>query len=102
MIFGLTSAQKNDLIIVFKRYLSTGSILVYGSRAKGNYSARSDIDLVIKDNDMMNHHLLEQIKEDLEDSNFPYLVDIQIYENIKNITLIEHIDRAGKILCQLK
>lgn len=96
MKFGLTARQHNELGNVFRRYLPEGKVIVYGSRAKGNYTHRSDIDLVIAETENINHDLLEKIKDAIEDSDFPYLVDLQILNEIKNIKLLEHIERIGK------
>lgn len=98
MDFGLSESQRNILIQIFDMFLKNGQVIVYGSRAKGTYTSRSDIDLIIKDSDISDPLIPEKIKEEIEESDFPYLADIQIYENINNIKLLEHVDRIGKIL----
>jgi predicted nucleotidyltransferase len=99
MDFGLTQEQTEIIFAIFEKYLSTGiEVIVYGSRAKGNYTNRSDIDLVIKNDENIDTGLLEKINEEIEESDFPYLADIQLFETIKNPQLIQHINRAGKIL----
>ncbi len=34
----------------------------------------------------------------LDDSDIPFLMDLQNYHDIKNSRLIEHIDRAGVVI----
>ena len=103
MDFGLSLQQKNELIAIFEKFLPEGRVIVYGSRAKGNYTDRSDIDLIIKQqNQNINRDLLEEIKEEIEESDFPYLVDMQLFETIKNNKLLQHIDRIGKIFYEKK
>ena len=48
MDFGLTDKQKTLLITILKRYVKTGEVVVFGSRAKGNYTERSDIDVALR------------------------------------------------------
>lgn len=77
-------------------------VIVYGSRAKGNYTERSDLDLVIKNTDKLDANLLFDLKDEVDDSDFPYLVDLQYYDQIQNPSLREHIDRVGKVLIKLR
>ena len=100
MDFGLTQEQINHLIAIFKKYLKSGKVIIYGSRAKGNFTSRSDIDLVIKNSKTIDMQLLANLKEEIQESDLPYLVDIQFFETIKNVELIEHIIRVGKVLYQ--
>ena len=98
--FGLAPAARDILETILKNRLSSGTVLVYGSRAKGTNTARSDIDLVIKDSKLSDADLIEDIIDEIIDSDFPYLVDLQYYESIKNPALKRHIDREGKVLFQ--
>jgi predicted nucleotidyltransferase len=97
MEFGLTQNHIDILISIFNKYLLSGEVIIYGSRVKGNYTPQSDVDLVIKGNDSNNRQNLAEIMEAIEESDLPYLVDIQYFENIKNTELIEHINRVGKV-----
>lgn len=97
MEFGLTQSNIDILISIFNKYLLSGEVIIYGSRVKGNYTPQSDVDLVIKGNDSNNRQNLAEIMEAIEESDLPYLVDIQYFESIKNTELIEHIDRVGEV-----
>jgi len=46
--FGLPPATLHRFGCVFARHGAIDSVLIYGSRAKGNHRSGSDIDLVIK------------------------------------------------------
>jgi predicted nucleotidyltransferase len=98
MEFGLSQQYQDILSAIFHQYLHKEKVLIYGSRAKGNFTLRSDIDLVIKHSEATNYQLLANIQEAIEESDIPYLVDIQYFEEIKNKKLIEHINRVGKLL----
>lgn len=90
---GLTKYTLNTLKSVFSNYPDVKEVILYGSRAKGNYSKRSDIDLVAKGD--MSRHVISRILMELEDSNILNSVDLQIYSELKNKDLINHIDRIG-------
>lgn len=100
MDFGLTQEQIILLTEIVKKYIKKCELIVYGSRAKGTYTFRSDIDLVIKHSVVADKQFLANIREDLEESDLPFLVDIQYFETIKNPDLIDHINRVGKTIYQ--
>ena len=91
---GLTSEQLNVLTQIFRKHAEVKAAKLYGSRAKGNFHPRSDIDLVIF-GDNIDRFLISDILLDLDDSNLPYSVDLQNYSDLKNRALIEHTDRVG-------
>jgi len=95
--FGIDAKNLHLIRSIFKDFNDINKVLVYGSRAKGNYSEQSDIDLVIADSNI-NRKTLGNILLAINDSDFPYTVDLQIMETIKNQQLQEHIQRVGKEL----
>lgn len=97
MPFGLTDNQIELLRSIFSKHTAVDEVLVYGSRAKGNYTERSDIDLVLKEN-TANRHLIGQLLLEIDDSDLPYQVDLQDYNKIKNSALRNHINRVGQLL----
>lgn len=98
MKFGLTTAQIKILTDLFDEHLERGRVIVYGSRAKGNYKPYSDIDLVLQSAVPDDRLLCAKIKGDIDESNFPYLCDLQFYEEIKSAELLDHIKRVGKTI----
>jgi len=93
--FGIDDKNLHLIRSIFKDFHVINKVLVYGSRAKGNYSERSDIDLVIADSNI-DKKTLGNILLAINDSDFPYTVDLQIMKDIKNQQLQEHIQRVGK------
>ena len=69
---------------------------MYGSRAKGNYTAGSDIDITLKGEEL-DLEQLNKINIDLDDLLLPYTFDLSILHQIANPDLIEHIERVGKV-----
>lgn len=70
-------------------------VLLYGSRAMGNYKPASDIDLSLlgENIDLTMQHYLEL---ELDDLLLPYKFDISIYTKISNPEFKKHIDRVGE------
>lgn len=96
---GLSASVAGKIQSVFRQYPQIDSVILYGSRAKGNYRQGSDIDLTIKLKpgvvpDLGLHH---QIAAQLDDLNLVYTIDLSFYQQINNPDLIEHIDRVGVI-----
>ena len=100
--FGLS--QKSIPIIqdIYSQFPSIKKVLVYGSRAMGNFRDGSDIDMTIIADDNFSTDELYKIKLLFDDSMLPYLVDISDFSKLKNTDLIEHINRNGKILYEKK
>ncbi|SEF44947.1 nucleotidyltransferase family protein [Algoriphagus boritolerans] len=93
--FGLTDKSFQILLEIFRNYPTISEVKVYGSRAKGTYSERSDLDLVILDE--LDRKTLGEIWMDINSSDFPLTVDLQVYGEIKNENLKKQIHRVGKI-----
>ena len=94
MKYGLTTTQINKIKTVFNKFPEIEKVLIYGSRAKGNYRPSSDIDLSLFGNNI-DLSLLLKIEMDLDDLLLPYKFDLSIYDKIKNPEFVDHIDRVG-------
>lgn len=94
MKYGLKDDILESIINVFTKNLKVEEVLLYGSRAKGNYKNGSDIDLTLigKDIDILE---LNKILLELDELYLPYSFDISIFEKIENKELIDHINRVG-------
>ena len=68
-------------------------VILYGSRAKGNYMEGSDIDLTIKGN--LNFDDLVNLAVKLDDLNLPWKIDLSLYSHITNEALLDHVNRVG-------
>ena len=92
--FGLPPTTLDKLNSVFAQHRAIVSVLIYGSRAKGNYRTGSDIDLTIKGSEIFFAELM-QIENQIDDLMLPYTVDLSHYKQLNNNELIGHIDRVG-------
>ena len=94
---GLSQSTLDKLNSIFRQHNSIGLVLIYGSRAKGNYRPGSDIDLTIKGGDLDFAELM-QIQDQIDDLYLPYTVDLSHYSQLTNPELIAHIDRVGVVI----
>lgn len=97
MMFGLKEVHINKIKSVFETHNNVDKVIIYGSRAKGNYRDGSDIDLTIIGNNI-DINLILQIENELDDLLLPYNIDLSVYHKIDNKDLTDHIDRVGIIL----
>ncbi len=92
---GLTAKEITDIKAVFSNYPQVEEVLMYGSRAIGNYKPASDIDITLKGRGI-DLSLQTEIEFDLDDLMMPYKFDVTIYDKITNPAFIDHINRVGK------
>ena len=90
--------QQSDLAIivsVLQKHQEVAEAWLFGSRAKGNYKAGSDVDIALK-GEHLTAEIISSISYQLnEETSLPYKFDILNYNSISNIDLKEHIDRVG-------
>ena len=94
---GLDEKTLLALTQVFAKYPAVEQVKLYGSRAKGTFHERSDIDLMVFGHGI-DRFAIARMLMDLDELNIPYLVDLQNYHELKNRQLIEHIDRVGVVI----
>lgn len=94
MEIGLNTIEINNICKVLENFNQLDEVIVFGSRAKGNYKPGSDVDLVLKGTDL---HLkdLNELSNELDDLYLPYFFDLCIYHQIENPDLLDHIKRVG-------
>ena len=89
----LPSAELDLLRSVFRRHAGIHAVKLFGSRAKGTHTPRSDIDLALwGDVDALQ---AEQIAAELDELPLPYRYDVKPFESIKLPPLRAHIERVG-------
>jgi len=94
MKFGLTDKTISNIQDVFIKYPQIEKVIIYGSRAKGNYKNGSDIDLTLYGQKLSQQILLSVFNE-LDELLLPYTIDLSIFDDIDNINLRDHINRVG-------
>lgn len=94
MKFGLKETTISQINQVFSIYPQVKSVIIYGSRAKGNYRKGSDIDLTLIGEELT-LHFVHKIELDLDDLLLPYTFDLSVFQDINNPDLLDHIQRVG-------
>jgi len=94
MKYGLNEDVIAKIKSVFAKYPQIKKVVLYGSRAKGNFRDGSDIDLSLFADDI-ELSLLQKIELELDDLLLPYTFDLSVYSELKSDELKEHIDRVG-------
>ena len=77
MKFGLNKDQYDYIksVVVSPLEKLGGHVYIYGSRSRGDHQKFSDLDLMVEGSESLKNQL-GSIKETLEESHFPYKVDL--------------------------
>ena len=97
--YGLQKTDINNVVAILQANKKITKIVLFGSRAKGNFNKGSDVDIaLIGDNLVLNDILDLSLK--IDNLFLPYKFDLIIFDRIKEKALVEHINRVGIILFQ--
>jgi predicted nucleotidyltransferase len=99
MRFGLKENITKSIENILTDFPQVEAVIIYGSRAKGNYRPGSDIDLTFK-GDNLNLGILNKISLQIDDLLLPYTFDLSVFNHIDNDDLLDHIERVGKVFYQ--
>lgn len=78
----LPEQDKHSLIKIILSHLPNATIYLFGSRARHENTATSDIDLALDNGIKIDRFILSMIKEAIEESQIPFLVDIVDFNSI--------------------
>ena len=95
MKFGLKERELDEIKILYYLFPEIDEIIRFGSRARGDYSRVSDIDIAIKGNV---DKIMYKIRDYFEESSILYTVDVVNYMSISNQDFKENIDNEGVII----
>ncbi len=70
------SEDKKIIIDIIKKELPRARIFLYGSRARRDNRPESDVDIALDDNQKIENFTLSAIREAIEESTVPFMVDI--------------------------
>jgi len=93
--FGIPLDILGRIIETIKLEKRVKEIILFGSRAKGEFKNGSDIDIAVIA-DTLKFDELNQIRVNLSELPIPYSVDIIDFNKITNNELKEHILRVGQ------
>lgn len=81
------------LTSVFSTHSDLKSVILFGSRAMGSHSPRSDIDLATTG--LLSRYDLGRLKLDLDGLDIPQRCDVVALEKIRHEPLLRHIEAVG-------
>lgn len=99
--FGLKQATIERMNAIFAGHPGIAQVILYGSRAMGNYRHGSDIDLTIKGEAVTLSELMK-IDTELDDLLLPYSIDLSLLHKINDPDLLDHINRVGAVFYDKK
>ena len=70
-------------------------VVLYGSRATGNYKNGSDIDLTLFGEEDLTIHVMRKIMNKLDDLSLPYTIDLSVFRDMDDPDVVEHIKQTG-------
>ncbi len=97
MTYGLNETELKTLNSLFSANTKIEQVILYGSRAIGNFKPFSDVDITLIGNALTRYdvnHLMAEIDE----SSLPYQFDISLFNNLNNEELKEEIQKKGVVL----
>jgi predicted nucleotidyltransferase len=93
---GLAPHEIEMMRTVFRQIPSIVEVVLFGSRAKGNFRPESDVDLALigVDDDLQ----AEAVADELNELPLPYRFEVKACGTIRYAPLREHIARVGLTL----
>ena len=91
---GLEQLEINQIISILEKNSKIEKVVLFGSRAKGNFHNGSDVDLLLIGKKLELNDILNASIE-IDNLSLPYKFDFVIYDRIKEEALLEHINRVG-------
>lgn len=101
MKYGLKAKTIKTIHEIFKKFPAVEKVVLYGSRAMGNFRNGSDIDLTLLGKGL-NSDTLSKIQSEFEDSWLPYKFDISIFSQLTDPDFIDRIKCVGAVFYERK
>jgi len=97
MKYGLSQKQIDEIRVVLSKYEVIEEAIIFGSRAIDTFKEASDIDIVIKGENVTLSVTLD-LKAYLEEETYlPFFFDVVAYNTLNSDALIRHIDSEGRV-----
>lgn len=92
----LDNRIKNNLVRIFEKYDSVEKVVLFGSRARGDNTEISDIDLCLFGK--VNHRDFSYITMEIDEINTCLKFDILVFNKLSKEELIKNISREGVVI----
>lgn len=94
--FGLTQRQFQLMINSITSFNEIEKVVIFGSRAKGNFKPASDVDLAVFGK-KINRTTINRFSSALDDLPLPFKFDVLDYNQLTNESLKEKINEQGQV-----
>lgn len=91
--FGIAERHWQKILTLLTQDAEITSVILFGSRAMGNFRPGSDIDLCLKGN--VNPDTILKILNQYDLLFLPWKLDLVVWNEIQSPDLREHIQRVG-------
>ena len=99
--YGILVSDMDDIASILSANPKTERVVLFGSRAIGNFEPGSDIDISWK-GEGLDINDVTKAGVAYDKLFLPYKLDLVIYSSITEPALLNHIERVGIILYDLK
>ena len=79
-----TEKYKKIIVPIIVKHLPDAIIMIYGSRARGDDSQGSDIDIALDAGSKIERTVLNAIVADLDESSLPIFFDVVDFHNVSS------------------
>ena len=94
---GISERFIKELLDYCSNHPKITRVVLFGSRARGDHSNRSDIDLAITTQNC-SHTVQNLISQEIEDMTTPYKIDILFTDRLQKEKLLFNINQEGVII----
>jgi predicted nucleotidyltransferase len=98
-MFGLKNEQIDRICRCFEQFPDINKVIIFGSRAKGNYKPGSDVDLILV-GDQVTDVTLFELETLLDDLLLPFIFDIKTQKRIENTPLSQYVSNESTVFWQ--
>ena len=98
MIPGISEADCQRLVQELNRHPAIKKVILFGSRAMGNFRPGSDIDLALVFDNPFPFNSWLDLQLRMDELELAQKIDLVDLGHIHNQDLIDHILRAGKVI----
>lgn len=95
--YGILVLDMDDIISILSANPKAERVVLFGSRAMGNFEPGSDIDISWK-GEALDINDVTKAGIAYDKLFLPYKLDLVIYNSITEPALLDHIDRVGIVL----
>jgi len=93
---GLKEAYRRRILDLLMKNPRVERVVLFGSRARGNFRPQSDIDLALFGKALTTADLAE-LQSRLEETPIPQRVDLVLASAVDSPELLHHIEKEGRI-----